>query len=266
MGKTNSIYKNGEGGYIFISHSHLDIQKVRIIRNTLEENGYEPLCFYLKCLNDNDEIEGLIKREIDSRDIFLYIESENSKNSGWVQKERNYINNCKNKTIYKIVLKENTDLKKETEEILRKTRVFISYSIFDEFAYKILKEKLINQDLKVFDFKSAFSSNADIFARRIVESIKFASKEGCFVLIISENGVQSAHVRKELEFALKYSEEENTIIPIVLDNALQSKSGYIFKYLLGNRNYIKVNNPKDKNEWDKVVEAIKTVLINKIIN
>ena len=124
MGKTNSIYKSGEGGYIFISHSHLDIQKVRIIRNTLEENGYEPLCFYLKCLNDNDEIEGLIKREIDSRDIFLYIESENSKNSGWVQKEREYINHCAGKTIYKIGLNESTDLKKETENILNKIQSF----------------------------------------------------------------------------------------------------------------------------------------------
>ena len=120
--------------------------------------------------------------------------------------------------------------------------------------------------MKVFDFKSAFSSNADIFARRIVESIKFASKEGCFVLIISENGVQSAHVRKELEFAVKFSEGASNILPIVLDNVLESRSGYIFKYLLGNRSYIKINNPKDKNEWDKVVETIKTVLINKIIN
>ena len=44
-----------QGGYVFISHSHQDIQKVRQIRNAMEEAGFEPLCFYLKCLSDEDE-------------------------------------------------------------------------------------------------------------------------------------------------------------------------------------------------------------------
>ena len=66
----------GEGGYMFISHSHLDIEKVRKIRNALEEAGFDPLCFYLKCLTDEDEVEGLIKREIDAREWFVYIDSK----------------------------------------------------------------------------------------------------------------------------------------------------------------------------------------------
>ncbi|MBQ4111381.1 MAG: hypothetical protein IJD38_01150 [Clostridia bacterium] len=61
-----------QGGWIFISHSHQDIQKVRLIRNRLEEKGLEPLMFYLKCLSDEQEIEELIKREIDERDWFIY--------------------------------------------------------------------------------------------------------------------------------------------------------------------------------------------------
>ena len=57
---SNAEYK--PEGYVFISHSHQDIRKVRQIRNAMEEAGFEPLCFYLKCLHDEDEIEGLIKK------------------------------------------------------------------------------------------------------------------------------------------------------------------------------------------------------------
>ena len=39
--------------YFFISHSHQDIEKVRIIRNVIEETFfYEPILFFLKCLSD----------------------------------------------------------------------------------------------------------------------------------------------------------------------------------------------------------------------
>lgn len=58
---------NKDGGWIFISHSHLDIDIVRRIRNKLEDRGFEPLMFFLKCLNDDNEIESLIKREINER-------------------------------------------------------------------------------------------------------------------------------------------------------------------------------------------------------
>ena len=77
---------NREGGYVFISHSHLDIDKVRILRNRMEEEGFEPLCFYLKCLTEEDEITGLIQREIDAREWFVYVDSKNARNSDWVAK------------------------------------------------------------------------------------------------------------------------------------------------------------------------------------
>ena len=70
-----------EGGWVFISHSHQDIAKVRYIRNRLEQRGFEPLLFFLKCLSDEDEIEGLIKREISEREWFIYADSDNSRNS-----------------------------------------------------------------------------------------------------------------------------------------------------------------------------------------
>ena len=261
MSKTNSIYKNGEGGYIFISHSHLDIQKVRIIRNTLEENGYEPLCFYLKCLNDNDEIEGLIKREIDSRDIFLYIESENSKNSGWVQKEREYINHCAGKTIYKIGLNESTDLKKETENILNKTRVFISYAHCDQWAARILKDKLINKDFRVFDDTQLVAGTN--WADSIVDNITTACQKGCFVIILSKEALRSIHIKNELAMAFKMGGD---VLGILLDDCFENDYSDYFKYYLSKNNIIRLQNPDNEKEWDKPVEIIKTILVNKKIN
>ena len=54
-------------------------------------DGFEPLCFYLKCLENDNEIADLIKREIDAREWFIFIDSENSRNSKWVTLEREYI-------------------------------------------------------------------------------------------------------------------------------------------------------------------------------
>lgn len=60
-----------EGGWVFISHSHLDIEVVRKIRNQLEECGFEPLMFYLKCLTDDNEIESLIQKTSSCKKDFL---------------------------------------------------------------------------------------------------------------------------------------------------------------------------------------------------
>ena len=72
--------KECNGGFLFISHSHKDMDKVRQLRNNLEDEGYEPLCFYLKALDDSEEeLDDLIKREIDAREWFIYATLEYNK-------------------------------------------------------------------------------------------------------------------------------------------------------------------------------------------
>lgn len=62
--------------YFFISHSHIDIEKARIIRNTIEETFfYEPILFFLKCLSDEHELNDLLRREIYERIWFVYCKS-----------------------------------------------------------------------------------------------------------------------------------------------------------------------------------------------
>ena len=129
--------------YIFISHSHYDIDKVRPIRNYLESIGAEPILFFLKSKTDADEIEQLIKDEIDARVWFIYCRSSNAEASTWVKKEREYVElkGKRNITIdIDSCIDSNGNLTEETKEILNRIvdnfrflqKVFISYSHLDE--------------------------------------------------------------------------------------------------------------------------------------
>lgn len=98
--------------YIFVSHSHKDIEKVRVIRNYLEGLGGEPILFFLLSLTDEDEITTLIKNEIASRIWFIYCESPNAKASKWVRTELDYTKEIGKKNFLNIDLNEavNDDL------------------------------------------------------------------------------------------------------------------------------------------------------------
>lgn len=92
---------------IFISYSQKDIEKVRKVRDVLETINCEPILLYLVCLDEKqDELEDLIKREIDARNIFIYCKSKNSERSKWVRKEKDYIEQSKKNRIYEIDLEE----------------------------------------------------------------------------------------------------------------------------------------------------------------
>ncbi len=81
----------GKNAWVFVSHSNKDFGKIIRLRNKLEARHYKPLLFFLKCLDDDDEIFELIKREIKARDRFILCDSKNSQKSEWVQKETEYI-------------------------------------------------------------------------------------------------------------------------------------------------------------------------------
>jgi TIR domain len=103
------MHDNEEGAWIFVSHSLKDWNKVRNIRNILEEKGHKPLLFFLKCLNDDSEIDDLIKREIEARNWFILCESENTKKSKWVNAEIEFIKGLEGK-VYEII-----DLEKDID-------------------------------------------------------------------------------------------------------------------------------------------------------
>ena len=126
-----------EGFWVFISHSTKDFEIVRLVRNALEKSGRRPILFYLKCLSNKEEVNGLLKREIDARHRFVLCESKNARASEYVREEVEYIQS-KNRMFETIELSE-IDLESPNveQEILnlikpfeRRTTVFISYSSF----------------------------------------------------------------------------------------------------------------------------------------
>ena len=146
---------NNNDIWVFLSHSNKDYEKVREIRNLLEEQNFRPLMLFLKCLNDEEEIDSLIRREIDSRKRFILCDSPNAQSSKWVQKEVDYI---KSKQRYWYTLNLGESSEKIAQSILQfagESTVYISYSRNDEALYEQLKTMLYDDlDLRVFDLKN----------------------------------------------------------------------------------------------------------------
>ena len=70
------------GAWIFFSHSHRDLEKVRRIRNELERRGHNPLLFFLKCLEADDaRLPELIRDEIKARTFFVLCNTRASRRS-----------------------------------------------------------------------------------------------------------------------------------------------------------------------------------------
>jgi len=204
-----------EGSWIFLSHSHRDFDKVREVRNILEEKGHHPLMFFLKCLNDEDEIDDLIRREIEARSWFILCDSENTRNSSWVQQEIEIIKGYPGKTFQKVdIYDSSAGLEKEISRITRKASVFLTYTRHDrEFASQV-KTELRTQDFGVF---SALERLRDRdFREKSDQEIFNVFKLGAVLLIVSVKSVQTTWQRKEVENAAKIYRREAARSNVVL--------------------------------------------------
>lgn len=136
--------------WVFLSHSNKDYEKVRQVRNMLEELSFRPLMFFLHCLNDDDEIDSLIKREIDCRTRFILCDSENARKSHWVQKEVEYIRS-QNRICETIDLSKDLDeILIDLQEFINMTRIFISYNREEIELAKMVYERLSLYDFSVY--------------------------------------------------------------------------------------------------------------------
>ncbi len=243
------------GGYIFLSHSHADIDKVRKLRNMLEESGFEPLCFYLKCLNDDSEIEDLIKREIDAREWFVFANSENSRKSKWVTLEREYINKTNSKKILVVNIDDEAEINDTVDKIKHNLRVFLSYSHRDRVLAEKIKRKLDQKDYLVFwdeDVQSGVS-----YARQIASNIEIACKDGCVIAVITENSIKSDYVMNELMMAI---ERGGNVLPIIVgDIELPTK----LKFLFSNIQYIFMSATPTEEEIYRAVDTVGNIIVNK---
>lgn len=133
MSDADTPFDDG-GAWIFLSHSHRDFDKVRVVRNALEERGHRPLMFFLKCMDDDAEgLPDLIRREIEARTWFLLCDSPNAQASSWVQAEVEIIKSLDGK------VHETVDLDSPLEEqidrieaLSRRASVYVSTFGFAE--------------------------------------------------------------------------------------------------------------------------------------
>lgn len=219
---------SSKGIWVFLSHSNKDYDKVRTIRNMLEEQELRPIMFFLKCLNDDDEVDGLIKREIDCRTRFILCDSDNARKSKWVQREIEYIRSQQKP--YEIIdLSKNEDeILNQIKEVRRRSKLFISYARKDRTLATHIFNRLSKYDYDVFiDYNNI--NGGDNFAFSIQNAIKCSVENGHIIALLSKNGLHSEWVNHEVKYARKYDKAHNpggqSIIPIVIgDNIPDSLS------------------------------------------
>ncbi len=208
---------DNSGGLVFISHSHFDISVVRRIRNRFEHHGFEPLVFYLKCLNDSDEIEGLIKREINEREWFVFVDSENSRRSAWVKSECEYIKGLTDKKIFTVY--SDGDIDTQVDRIATQLQVYISYAVKDLALARRLRDKLTSSDYRVYLSIDELEAGVD-FATTVQNRIKHATSSGFILLLVTENTAGSSIIHREIAIAKKNG---GIIIPVYIGNAKLNK-------------------------------------------
>lgn len=253
MGFFDQLQK-ARGGYIFLSHSHNDIDKVRTIRNDLERDGFEPLCFYLKCLNDDSEIEDLIKREIDAREWFVFLNSQNSRRSKWVTMEREYITRTNSKKIITVDLDSAQAVSDIIYKLSHNLRVFISYVSADTILARRIKNIMEEKDYLVFFGHDSIRVGAS-YLQIIQTALSEASKEGCVLVLMTEASIRSNWVWKETMAAIQ---QNGNVIPVIAGSVTLPSE---FQFCLGAIQAFRLSeNPSDAEIYDMVEQIGRSIL------
>jgi TIR domain len=193
----------GEGAWIFMSHSHLDYDKVRALRNELEIQRYHPLMFFLKCLNDDSEVDGLVRREIEAREWFLLCESTNSRGSHWVTREVEIIKTLSDRVYESVNLE--ADLATQVQQaskLAKRATVFLSYAHGERDVAGRMAAVFRTHDYGVFiDINSDLTAGQD-WMGEITARLDDSERQGFVLVLMSPNSVRSEWVRRELKHAL----------------------------------------------------------------
>lgn len=238
-----------EGGWFFLSHSHQDINQVRKIRNLLEQRGFEPLLFFLKCLTDDDEIENLIKREITEREWFIYVDSDNARNSKWVKSERDFICTLQDKKMFTINLDD--DIEKQINRIASQLTVFLSYSHSNMDIISTVKNKLVEKEFLVLD-DSDIRKGMD-FAEQIAKMIDMAAERGFILLFLTEKSIKSEYVLSEIRYAVQ---KKAKLVPVYVGNvAFNLPADFYFN--VGSIHGVHLNEEPSEEQIEDLVNSIK---------
>lgn len=252
------------GCYIFLSHSSKNIDIVRRIRNEFESLGQNPIAFHLRCLDENykgrdEELWNLIYREIDAREWFVYCKSPEAKASGPVQKEYAYIKQAGKDKIWDIdITVDWENIRNRIHKIVADLEVFISYSRADEAVAKVLRHMFVQADYSVWDSEYNLKLGGTPWMDQINDAIQRCVYKGFYVMIISENNIQSKYMETELKFAMS---QGAWVVPVVVGNPNMPE--WMASWL--GQCYRCTENPAEEDFAD-LFKEIDRVMLNKIRN
>lgn len=246
-----------ENKYIFISHSHADLTKVRLVRNTFEDRGYEPILFYLHSLSDENEITDLIKREIDARLWFCLCDSQNARKSRWVQSELNYVKEQGKRTLATIdidkigaleVAEQKRIVNLTVDSFSRANSVFLSYAHSDAAAAEKIIEVLNGFGFHVWNYLNDILVG-DFWMTSIENAIRDSKY---YFILVSEQSMNSSYVSHEISRAIT---EGKTIIPIFIDESATKQN------MMGNRELQALMNTRCVFwSFDNPIESVKALI------
>jgi hypothetical protein len=190
----------GEGAWIFVSHSHRDLREVRRVRDALEAKGHQPLLFFLKCLDDDSEIDDLIRREIEARQFFLLCDSPNARASRWVQQEADLIKSFSSKISVNLELDSDWEAQlAAVRELSRRATIYI-----DSLWTSAALASEIADGLRVNDYR-VFADIDDIrrgetWLESIHSALDEALNTGYVLLLLSPKAFESPFIRATLQY------------------------------------------------------------------
>jgi len=202
--------------WVFVSHSKRDLDRVREVRNALEQANAEPVLFFLKCLSDHNEIDDLIKREIEARFVFLLCDSANARTSKWVQDEVAHVRSLKGRHVEVIDL--DSDWKSQVEGIarlLRKATAFLSYAHADRDAVEPVRLALASRDFATWDTAQEMSAGNQ-WVEELDSTLEASARFGYVLHFLSQASVCSPWVSYEAKQAM-FLGTGDRYIPILLD-------------------------------------------------
>jgi TIR domain len=183
--------------WIFVSHSHKDLNAVRRVRDEFERLHANPLLFFLMCLKEDEEVGSLIEREITARNFFLLCDSPAARNSPWVQKEREIVRSLKERKIHELDLDWPWEQQKRViHETLQSATTFLNYASSDRGRILPYIDLLVANDFAVFEPSGMSSGESwvDELDAAITRSVT-----GYFFTFLSQDWLRSVWARKEIE-------------------------------------------------------------------
>lgn len=207
-----------EGAWVFVSHSHRDLEKVREIRNYLESKGRNPLLFFLKCLSDDDaRLPELIRDEIEARDWFILCDSLNAKASKYVAREIEIVKQMHGEVSATIDLNQPLEPQfYKLDELFRRATVFLSFARQDREVADRIQTVLLRHDYQVW--RDSEIKPGESFANVIQSAIDDAVKRGFVLVLLSPASLTSQWCKHETEYGLRLAAQshKSNVIPVVI--------------------------------------------------